>query len=396
MATIIDATAAANQSGNSVAALVGAGSDTFKRGGNFSLAALCAVAFLLGGTAVSHAQSGYIADRPTIDCSKARNAVALVLCSGPRAAQADWELSAAYWSYYFTLDAAARERMAADQRAWRQSLEPICALPRLMTREEQAGQQMAQAFGRMFLGPGMVIPGPAPITQAHVDCLLNAYHARAAALRSKLTGDALAEARLGPEQRADLQHALAAKGFLRSDQIGPGTGDGEFGPITRTAIKQFQQSTGAAPTGFLSADQRTALLERPEERAAREARIAAETARREAEEKARQDALTAKAAAEAKAKAEAEIAAAREAERIAAAEKVRQDALIAKAAAEAKAKAEAEIAAAREAERIAEAAKAKKEAEEKAERERLEREAEAARQWRLKIDEAEKQGSAIR
>ena len=216
---------------------------------------------------------------------------------------------------------AQRRKARAASGSARQSLEPMCALPRFMTREEQAGQQMAQAFGRMFLGPGIVIPGPAPITQAHVDCLLNAYHARAAAFRSKLTGDALAEARLSPEQRADLQQALAAKGFLRSDQIGPGKHDGEFGPITRTAIKQFQQSIGAAPTGFLSADQRAALLERPEERAAREARIAAETARREAEEKARQDALIAKAAAEAKAKAEAEIAAAREAERIAAAER---------------------------------------------------------------------------
>jgi len=41
-----------------------------------------------------------------------------------------------------------------------------------------------------------------------------------------------------PEQHAELQQALAEKGFLDSDQIGPGTHDGEFGPITRNANQQ--------------------------------------------------------------------------------------------------------------------------------------------------------------
>jgi hypothetical protein len=150
---------------------------------------------------------------------------------------------------------------------------------------DATSQAMAETFGRMVLGPGVRIPGPQPVTQAHANCLLNAYHARTAMLRSKLTGDALVESQLSPKQHAELQAALAAKGF------GSGTHDGEFGPITRTSIKQFQQSLGASPSGFLSRDQRSALLERPGEREARAAREAADAkAKEDAAEKAKQDA----------------------------------------------------------------------------------------------------------
>src|ERR1700730_3713830 len=166
--------------------------------------------------------------------------------------------------------------LVRDQQAWRQSLDQLCALTRYQTPEDQAGQAMAESFGRMMLGPGIRIPGPQPITQAHVNCMVNAYHARAAMLRSKLTGDALAESQLSPEQHAQLQEALAEKGFLRPDQVGSGTHDGEFGPITRNAIKQFQQSLGASASGFLSNEQRSVLLESPQEREAKAARAAAD------------------------------------------------------------------------------------------------------------------------
>ena len=83
--------------------------------------------------------------------------------------------------------------MDADQQAWRQSLDRMCALPRQLTEEEQAGRAMAQTMGQMMLGQEIRIPGPQPITPAHVNCVLNAYHARAVMLRSRLTGDALAE-----------------------------------------------------------------------------------------------------------------------------------------------------------------------------------------------------------
>ena len=140
---------------------------------------------------------------------------------------------------------------------------------------------MGQIFGQIVFGQGLRIPGPQPITQAHMSCLIDAYRARAAMLRSRLKGDALTELRLTPEQHAEIQGALATKGFLRADQVGSGTPDAEFGPITRNAIKAFQQSMGTIPNGFLTNEQRSALLETPGEREAREAQLAAqERARR--------------------------------------------------------------------------------------------------------------------
>ena len=260
----------------------------------------CIAAILLAATSVCYSQGGYVPGQPSIDCTKAHNTVAVILCRAPEAAQADWELNSALWARYFTANDTQRQMLDRDQQAWRQSLDQICSLPRYQTQEDQAGQAMAETFGRMMLGPGIRIPGPQPITQAHVNCVVNAYHARAAMFRSKLTGDALAESQLSPEQHAELQQALAEKGFLRPDQIGSGTHDGEFGPITRKAIEQFQQSLGASASGFLSDDQRSTLLESPQEREARVARAAAD-------KKAKEDALVAQAAAAVKAKQDAQL-----------------------------------------------------------------------------------------
>jgi hypothetical protein len=292
-------------------------------------------AFILGSTAC-YAQTGYVPGRPSIDCSNVYNTVALILCNSTDAAEADWQVNSASWALYFSIDEAQRPKLDLDQQAWRQSLDRVCALPRQPTQQEQAQQLMAQTMGRVILGPRLVIPGPQsqPITQAHVNCVLNAYRTRVAMLRSRLTGDALAEARLSPEAHVQIQQALFEKGFLSSDQVGFATHDGEFGPVTRKAIRQFQQGLGASPTGFLSIEQWTMLLETPGERAAGAAMMAAEA-------RATQAAIEAQVA-EAKARQEAEIA-------------------------EAKAKQEAEIA-------------------------RLQAEAEAARQWQLKVDEAQAKG----
>jgi hypothetical protein len=308
------------------------------------IAFLSATALVLS-TLACNSQTSYVSGRPSIDCQNIRNSVALILCSGPEAAQADWQVNSATWALYFTMNEARRRDLDRDQQTWRQSLDQRCALPRLLTQEEKAGQVMAQMMGRIILGQDVPLPGQRPLTRAHVKCVLDAYHSRAALLRSNLAGDALAEALLSPEQHAEIQGALADKGFLRSEQVGAGTHDGEFGPITRKAIREFQQSLGKSPSGFLTDEERTALLERPGEREAREARAAAEA-------KAKQDALAAKAAAEEKAREDARIAAERRA---------------AQAAAEAKAKKDAEIA-------------------------RLEAEAEAAKRWRLKIEEAQTKG----
>jgi uncharacterized protein YecT (DUF1311 family) len=105
-------------------------------------------AILLASASVSYSQSGYVRGQPSIDCTNARNTVALVLCSGPEGAQADWDLNSAWWALYFTVNDAGRPQLDLDQQVWRQSLDRICALPRQLTQEEQSGQAMAQAGRR--------------------------------------------------------------------------------------------------------------------------------------------------------------------------------------------------------------------------------------------------------
>jgi len=115
-------------------------------------------------------------------------------------------------------------------------------LPQINAPEDQAGRLMAQEMGRAFFGRSIIIPGSEPLLRSHINCVLNAYRERAALYRSRLTGDLLDEVRLTPQQRGALQQALTDKGFLPVDRLGPGLHDGEFGPITRNAIRTYQQS----------------------------------------------------------------------------------------------------------------------------------------------------------
>ena len=204
-------------------------------------------------------------DGPSFDCSRGvRQTLAVVLCTSREAAQADWNLNRAYWAL-FTDD--------KEETSFNEAVNQRCALPRLeMTSMGQ------------------------PLTERHVMCVVNAFENRASALRNRLTGDARVESNLSPEEHIEIQVALARKGFLQNRNRSYGANaDGQFGPNTRTAIKDFQLSIGAQPSGFLSNEQRLALLESPEEREARVARVAAQ-------EKAKQEALEAQRRAEEQAK----------------------------------------------------------------------------------------------
>jgi hypothetical protein len=67
-----------------------------------------------------------------------------------------------------------------------------------------------------MIGPGFLPPITQPLTEWHVKCVVNAFHNRAAGLRSRLTGDARAESNLSPEEHIEEQVALARKGFLQN------------------------------------------------------------------------------------------------------------------------------------------------------------------------------------
>ena len=58
-----------------------------------------------------------------------------------------------------------------------------------------------------------------------------------------------------PEQLSQIQQALITLGFFH------GEADGEFGPLTRAAIRRYQEAKGLPQNDFLSNEQRQALLE---------------------------------------------------------------------------------------------------------------------------------------
>jgi hypothetical protein len=66
-----------------------------------------------------------------------------------------------------------------------------------------------------------------------------------------------AEAAMSEADRHQIQEALRRLGF------DPGPADGLFGPLTRAAIRGFQQSIGTAPTGVITADEASRLVSMP-------------------------------------------------------------------------------------------------------------------------------------
>lgn len=161
--------------------------------------------------------------KPTIDCSNIKTPLGLILCGDENAAKADWDVNAAAWAYAFTLEEGARKAFWDRHDAWVQSLFATCKLTPATSDSQRR-------------------------------CVVNTYHVRAEALQSKLTGDALIETKLSPEQRAAIQARLISLGLLSGEP------DGEFGPSTRAAIGQFQQANGFQESAYLTTQQLQLLL----------------------------------------------------------------------------------------------------------------------------------------
>jgi peptidoglycan hydrolase-like protein with peptidoglycan-binding domain len=66
-----------------------------------------------------------------------------------------------------------------------------------------------------------------------------------------------AEAAMSAADRRQIQTALHRLGY------DPGPVDGLFGPLTRVAIRHYQQSIGAEPTGIITADEASRLVSTP-------------------------------------------------------------------------------------------------------------------------------------
>src|ERR1019366_4327917 len=167
-----------------------------------------------------------LSDKASIDCTKAGSAVAKILCGSHEGATADWDLNSTLWAVAGTLTDAQQNEFDQDQDRWRGWLNDKCTLRPPYASDISLDQQR---------------------------CVINEFHSRAAKLRSQLTGDALTESTLSPEQHEQIQELLIAKGLLQSPP------DGEFGNSTRQAIRTFQGSAGVSQTGFLSHEQMNQL-----------------------------------------------------------------------------------------------------------------------------------------
>jgi peptidoglycan hydrolase-like protein with peptidoglycan-binding domain len=150
------------------------------------------------------------------------------LCSDRTFASTEQEYIAARWAYFFSIPEGARTNFERIEATWPARIEQQCGLQ----------LQYWQTY----------------LSRDKISCVTNAYSSLANQLKSRLSGDALEEARLTTEERIALQGALNERGFLTS------ASDGQFASSTRVAIRRFQELQGAQQTGFLSAVQRSALF----------------------------------------------------------------------------------------------------------------------------------------
>src|SRR5689334_13438962 len=136
------------------------------------LSVVSVAVFFSGGNNLSAVEG------PSFDCrSGVRQTLAVILCTVPEAAQADWNLSSAYWALFSDDREEATFNTTVNQR---------CALPPLETQQQRNGRFFIQQLGRGAGLPIPNIPSPEPVTERHVRCVINAFNARTAALRERL------------------------------------------------------------------------------------------------------------------------------------------------------------------------------------------------------------------
>lgn len=168
-----------------------------------------------------------LSDKPTFNCEKARSPTARLICFDPDGAKADWNLASVYWARQFSLPKSQQESFQKAHDKWFPQLSAACQL-----RSDQF-----------------------QFTADQRRCVIAAYNKRANMYRSQLSGDALTESRLTPEQHAQVQTRLIELGYLTDEA------DGEFGPKTRAAIRRFNQEAGIPENEFLTAERGQQLLQ---------------------------------------------------------------------------------------------------------------------------------------
>ena len=185
------------------------------------------LSFGLGGLAHPHAAEGPAA----LDCGKDRSPLAETVCGDESAIAAERRTTASYLAAYYALPEARRPGFRSDHAQWLAGLTSRCH--RLSDLR----------------------PGDQPTLSA--ECVRRLYTQRGEVYRKKLSGLALDEINLSPVLLKKIQTRLIELQFLS------GNADGVFGANTRAAIRNYQASIDHVQSDFLSAEERSMLVDPP-------------------------------------------------------------------------------------------------------------------------------------
>ena len=158
---------------------------------------------------------------PSFPCPSPHDPLAQLICSSPDLSEADLRYVQAYQALGAQLGPSGQSKLRQEGVAFDKTVRSQC-------------------------GIGPPDSGTTASSSA-IPCVLRRYMAQRNLLADRLTGTAAEEAARPLQSHVALQANLKALGFLPSDA----TVDGVYGPATRTAILQWQQSQSRPLTGFL-------------------------------------------------------------------------------------------------------------------------------------------------
>jgi peptidoglycan hydrolase-like protein with peptidoglycan-binding domain len=170
---------------------------------------------------------------PSFDCSSApvaQQPLAQIICSNDGLARTDLSYVNVYSALRETLSDTGRKALREEANAFVERVRAACAIP---------------SSGALEGRPSNVLVG----------CITDQYNAQRALLVRRLSGGALEESYLAPEEAVDIQKRLKAVGFLPDSAVI----DGVLGPATREAIIKWQISSDVKVTGFASREMHVAL-----------------------------------------------------------------------------------------------------------------------------------------
>ena len=169
---------------------------------------------------------------PSFECGAAiaNQPLAQIICSSDELARSDLTYVMAYTALRQSLDEQGRSALREEANVFVGAVVDRCNIPK------------SGPFGRTA-------------TAAEITCIKELYSRQRRELLGRVSGDALEEAKLQPEEALAIQRALQARKFLPAFAAI----DGVFGPVTRTAVASWQRSVGLRETGYASPTMLTQL-----------------------------------------------------------------------------------------------------------------------------------------